>query len=175
VGIPWLPGGYSAFVLDYGHSGHHAHFNFLLASASTVMAIGGILLAYFMYLKKSISPQTIAEKFKALYNYLAHKWYWDDIYNALVINPALKFADYLALFDKYVIDGLVNFMGKFTLVISWIHQLFDKYIVDGAVNGLGYTIRGIGWLFSRFQTGRIYNYALVIVFGVVLILIIKLF
>ncbi len=175
VGIPWLPKGFGSFVVDYGHNAHHGNFNFILAGISTVVALSGITLAYLMYLKKSISYEAMGQRFKAIYTYLYNKWYWDEIYHKIVLNPTLWLAEILAVFDKYVIDGIVNFMGKSTLVLAWLHNQFDKYIVDGLVNGIGYTIRAIGWLFSRFQTGRLYNYAFVIVLGVVVILIIKLF
>jgi NADH-quinone oxidoreductase subunit L len=175
VGIPWLPKGFGSFVVDYGHHPHHGNFNFILAGISTVVALSGITLAYMMYLKKSISYEAMGQKFKAVYTYLYNKWYWDEIYHAAILNPTLRLAEILAVFDKWVIDGIVNFMGKSTLVLAWLHNQFDKYIVDGLVNGIGYTIRAIGWIFSRFQTGRLYNYAFVIVLGVVVILIIKLF
>ncbi len=175
VGIPWLPKGFSSFAIDFGHGVHHAEFNFLLAGISTAVALSGIFLAYMMYIRKSIDHVAIGQKFSLAYKFLFNKWYWDEIYDAIVIRPVLWSAEFLAKFDKYVIDGIVNFMGKFTLVLSWLHNLFDKYIIDGAVNGTGYTVRGIGWLFSRAQTGRLYNYAFIIVLGVVVILIVKLF
>ncbi len=175
VGIPWLPKGFGSFVTDYTGHGHHGHFNFILAAISTVVAVSGIALAYFMYIKKSIKSEVWAEKMKAMHTFLLNKWYWDEIYQKIIIDPTLWVANVLAVFDKLVIDGLVNFMGKFTLVLAWLHNIFDKYIIDGAVNGTGYTVRGIGWVFSRFQTGRLYNYAFVFLFGVVVILIIKLF
>ncbi len=175
VGIPWLPKGFTSYVLDYGHHAHHAEFNFLLAGISTVVALSGIFLAYMMYLKKSISYEAVGEKLRLAYTFLFNKWYWDEIYDACVIGPILKLAEILAVFDKWVIDGIVNFMGKSTLVIAWVGNQFDKYVVDGAVNGTGYTVKGIGWIVSRAQTGRLYNYAFIIVLGVVVILIVKLF
>jgi NADH-quinone oxidoreductase subunit L len=175
VGIPWLPKGFGSFVVDYGHHAHHGHFNFILAGISTVVALSGITLAYLMYIKKSISYEAMGQKFKVVYTYFYNKWYWDEIYHIIILNPTLWFAEILAVFDKYVIDGIVNFVGKSTLVLAWLHNQFDKYIVDGLVNGVGYTTMGIGWIFSRFQTGRLYNYAFVMVLGVVVILIIKLF
>jgi NADH-quinone oxidoreductase subunit L len=173
VGIPWLPKGFGSFVIDYGHHAHHGAFNFILAGIATVVALSGIFLAYLMYIKKSISPVALGAKFAVVHKFLFNKWYWDEIYHLLILNPTLWLAGVLAVFDKLVIDGIVNFMGKFTLLLSWLHNLFDKYIVDGTVNGIGHTVKGIGWIFSRLQTGRTYNYALGIGLGVVLILIIR--
>ena len=143
VGIPWLPKGFGSFVLDFGHHGHHGAFNFILAGISTVVALSGIALAYLMYIKKSISPVALGEKFKTIHKFLLNKWYWDEIYHIIVLNPILWFAEFLAKFDKLVIDGIVNFMGKFTLVLAWLHNQFDHYVIDGAVNGAGYSSQGL--------------------------------
>jgi len=175
VGIPWLPKGFGSFVVDYGHHAHHGAFNFILAGISTVVALSGITLAYLMYIKKTISPVALSEKFKVVHKFLYNKWYWDEIYHLIILNPTLWLARFLARFDKLVIDGIVNFLGKFTLVLAWLHNQFDHYVVDGAVNGTGYMVKGCSWIFCKFQTGRLYNYALVIVFGVVGILVIRLF
>jgi NADH-quinone oxidoreductase subunit L len=128
-----------------------------------------------MYYRRAISSEKLTQQFKAIHTFLFNKWFWDEIYDIIVIKPTLWLAGILAVFDKLVIDGLVNFTGKSTLVFSWVSNLFDRYIVDGAVNGIGYTTRAFGLAFSRFQTGRVFNYAFVIVLGVVVILIIKLF
>ena len=96
------------------------------------------------------------------------------IYDFIIIRPILASCRFMWGFDNLVIDGLVNGFAKFTLLLSWIHDLFDKYIVDGIVNGSGYTIWGIGSMIRQAQTGRVQNYAFVIFGGVVVALAIML-
>ena len=66
-----------------------------------MVALSGIFLAYLMYIKKTISPQVIGEKFKLVHKFLFNKWYWDEIYDFLVINPTLWLTEFLFKFDKY--------------------------------------------------------------------------
>ncbi|MCK4385765.1 MAG: NADH-quinone oxidoreductase subunit L, partial [candidate division Zixibacteria bacterium] len=173
VGIPWLKHGFSSFV--YHHHPHHVEPNFLLMLISTIVALSGIYLAYAMYYKKSISPEKLKEKFAFPYKVLYNKYYFDELYHAIIINPLLKLCDRLFIkFDLGVIDWLVNAVGKFTVVWSDIHEWFDSHIVDGLVNGTAHVTRGIGSGLRKVQTGQVQNYAFVIFFGLVLIILFKL-
>ncbi len=74
----------------------------------------------------------------------------------------------LQRFDASFIDGvLVNGLGaRLTLVTSMASGLFDKYVVDGLVNLSGWlTARG-SRLFRRVQSGFVSQYALVMAMGV---------
>jgi NADH-quinone oxidoreductase subunit L len=174
VGIPWLHKGYSSFV--YHHEVHHLEPNFILMIVATLVALSGIYLAYLMYYKGSISPEKLKNKFSFIYKVLYNKYYFDELYNAIIIKPLFKLTDFLfKKFDLGVIDWLVNSVGNFTVFLSWLWELFDTYIVDGAVNGLGYVVRGTGAGMRKVQTGQLQNYAFIIFFGIVLIILLKLF
>jgi len=174
VGIPWLHKGYSSFV--YHHEVHHLEPNFILMIVATLVALSGIYLAYLMYYKGSISPEKLKNKFSFIYKVLYNKYYFDELYNAIIIKPLFKLTDFLfKKFDLGVIDWLVNSVGNFTVFLSWLWELFDTYIVDGAVNGLGYVVRGTGAGMRKVQTGQLQNYAFIIFFGIVLIILSKLF
>jgi len=170
VGIPWLPKGFGSFV--YHHHPHHGHADYLLMVISTVVAVSGIVFGYLMYGKGVISAQAMGERFRPIYTLLLNKYYFDEIYDAIIIKPLLAFCRFMWKFDAAVIDGIVNFLGRFSLFLSWAWDAFDRYIVDGIVNGLGYTIWGIGSLIRQAQTGRVQNYAIVIFAGVIVTLVI---
>ncbi len=173
VGIPWLKHGYSSFV--YHHHPHHAEPSYVLMIVSTLVALTGIYLAYAMYYKKSISADKLKQKFSFIYKVLYNKYYFDELYHAVIINPLLKLCDFLfARVDVGVVDRLVNGTGNFTVFLSDVKEWFDSHIVDGAVNGLAYVTRGVGSGLRRVQTGQLQNYAFIIFFGVVLIIIFKL-
>lgn len=174
VGIPWLSKGYSSFV--YHHEVHHLEPNFILMIVATLVALSGIYLAYLMYYKGSISPEKLKNKFSFIYKVLYNKYYFDELYNAIIIKPLFKLADFLyKKFDLGVIDWLVNAVGDFIVFLSWLKERFDTLIVDGAVNGLGYVVRGTGAGMRKVQTGQLQNYAFIIFFGIVLIILLKLF
>jgi NADH-quinone oxidoreductase subunit L len=173
VGIPWLKHGFSSFV--YHHEPHHAEPNYLLMLISTLVALSGIYFAYAMYHKKSISPEKLKEKFAFPYKVLYHKYYFDELYHAIIVNPILKLSDRLFVnFDVGVVDWLVNGFGNFTVFLSDIDEWFDSHIVDGAVNGVGYVTRGVGSGLRKVQTGQVQTYAFVIFFGLVLIILFNL-
>ena len=73
-----------------------------------------------------------------------------------------------------VVDWLVKGVGDFTVFISDVKEWFDSHIVDGAVNALAYVTKGVGSGLRRVQTGQLQNYAFVIFFGLVLIILFKL-
>ncbi|MCJ7458019.1 MAG: NADH-quinone oxidoreductase subunit L [candidate division Zixibacteria bacterium] len=174
VGIPWFSKGYSSFV--YHHEVHHLEPNLILMIVATLVALSGIYLAYVIYYKGTISAERLKDRFSSIHKLLYNKYYFDELYNAIIIRPLFKLADFLfKKFDQGVIDWLVNAAGNFTMFLSWFWELFDTYVVDGAVNGLGYVVRGTGAGIRRVQTGQLQNYAFIIFFGIVLIILLKIF
>jgi NADH-quinone oxidoreductase subunit L len=153
---------------------HHAEPSFILMGISLVVALSGIGLAYLMYGKGSISPEKMAQRFKPIYTFLYNKWYFDELYMAVIVNPTYKLTEFLFKFDLLIIDGMVNGAGKLTLFFSWIHEVFDTYVVDGAVNGAGYISMFFGRHIRKIQTGQLQTYALVVFIGAVVFMFIKL-
>jgi len=158
VGLPWLHKGIASFV--YHEHAYHPHANYLLMGISLAVALSGIGLAYLMYMRGAISPVRMAERFKPIYTLLFNKYYFDEIYEAVVIQPLLRFAKFMWSFDAGVIDGAVNGTGWLTIKWSDIKMWFDKWIIDGAVNGSGWLVqqgaRGLRFL----QAGSLQFYVL---------------
>ncbi|OQX92098.1 MAG: NADH-quinone oxidoreductase subunit L [candidate division Zixibacteria bacterium 4484_95] len=170
-GIPWLHTNYASFVF-FGHP-HHVEPNMILMLISLVVALSGIGLAYLMYYKRAISPETMAQRFKPIYTLLFNKYYFDEIYMAIIINPTYRLMEILFKFDQIVIDGMVNGVGKLTLLWSWAKERFDTYVVDGAVNGVGHLSLATGRAIRKTQTGQLQTYALVIFLGAVVLIFMK--
>jgi NADH-quinone oxidoreductase subunit L len=172
VGIPWLSKGYSSFV--YFGAVHHVEPSIVLMSISLLVALSGIGLAYLMYVRGVISPVAVARRFKPIYTFLYNKWYFDELYMAVVVNPTYRLSEFLFNFDLYVIDGIVNGSAKLTLLLSWLYERFDTYVVDGAVNGAGYLSMFFGRNIRRIQTGQLQTYALVVFLGAVILIFMRL-
>ena len=113
-------------------------------AASTILSLGGILLARAMYVTGQISPQAMGQRFGLLYDLFVNKWYVDEIYSAIIVRP---------------LNALAVFLWK------WI----DAGFIDGIVNGVAYLTGGISQRLRHVQTGVVSNYALAIVLGTVLI------
>ncbi len=137
---------------------------------SFLVACCGIGLAYLMYYKRSISYEAMGARFKGLYTLLLNKYYFDEIYMAILVNPIYNLMEKLFRFDQLVIDGAVNGAGKLTLLWATAKQIFDIYVVDGAVNGAGWLSMSLGKVLRRTQTGQLQTYAMVIFLGAVILI-----
>ncbi len=114
------------------HDAHHFH---LLATVvASSMALSGFLLATLFYGLKILDPNDVRRQFAPIYKLLYHKWYFDEIYNAVFIQPCFFIARRVAEFDKEVIDRFIHFLAHSTVQISKLDDLIDRYIVDGLVN-----------------------------------------
>ncbi|MBD3258797.1 hypothetical protein GF377_10215, partial [candidate division GN15 bacterium] len=171
VGIPGLHGMFSEFA--YHHEPYHTHVDLVLMGTATLVALAGVFLAWLMYYKGAISPEKMGQRFKPLYTFLYNKWYFDELYDAVIIKPVLAFGRFFWKFDAGVVDGAVNGTAWLTILWSDIKNWFDKWIIDGAVNGAGWTVRMLGGALRFFQTGRVQFYALFIVVLVVVLAILK--
>jgi len=165
VALPWLHHGYSSFVY-YGEI-HHAGPNYLLMIISTIVALSGIGLAYLIYYKQAISADRLAERFKPVYTLLYNKYYFDELYDLILIRPLMAFARFMWTFDARVIDGLVNLTGSATILWSDIKEWFDTWIVDGAVNGIGWLVKQCSAVLRFLEPGRVQFYVLFILAGIV--------
>ncbi|MGB6431969.1 MAG: NADH-quinone oxidoreductase subunit L [Candidatus Acidiferrales bacterium] len=138
----------------------------LLMALSVGVALAGILLAYYLYLKRTDLPAKIAASAGGLYRLVYNKYYVDQIYDAMFVNRVKDLALGLGAFDRIFIDGLfINGAGRLTRATGLVSAWWDKWFVDGLVN-LG---ARIFWLVSypmrMLQTGRVGSYALLIVVG----------
>ena len=167
VGIPWLKHGYSS-VIYHGHP-HHVEPDFILMLVSTVVAVSGIGLAYLMYYKKSISAEAMGQRFKPIYTLLYNKYYIDEIYDAVIVQPVYWLARMLWKFDAGIIDGLVNLHATVTIWLSVVKFWIDANIVDGVVNGLGLVTGAASSVLRLIQSGRLAHYLLVVLFGLIVI------
>ena len=161
---------------DAEHDAHIAHTAHTYAMYSSV-AVGtlGIFLAFVVYSFGWINPDRVANAVKPLYKFLQNKWYFDELYEATIINGSKALSRGLAWFDMHVVDGLVNLTAQIGVFVSFLVGKFDDYVVDGAVNGLASATTGSGSLLGRLQTGKLYHYVFVLAGGALIIFLIKAF
>jgi len=150
---------------------HHGAGEYILMVASVLIALAGIWLARLFYIQRTDLPGKLASSFSGLYQLVYRKYYMDEVYDALFVNRAKDLGTTLALFDAKVIDGLgVDGTGWLMRFTSRVSIWWDTWIVDGLVNLAARVV----WLFSypvrMVQTGLVSSYALLIVFGVLVVL-----
>jgi len=142
---------------------------------SVVVALAGIGIAYVYYVKRPATAERLAAKPIAAETVLLNKYYVDEIYDALFVNRTKDLATALGDFDLGVVDGLgVDGSAAATRFSSRLSMWWDKWIVDGLVNLSGAIVRFASYPVRMLQTGLVQSYALVILFGVLLLLVVYL-
>jgi NADH-quinone oxidoreductase subunit L len=124
-------------------------FHWDLALQGTLAAAIGIALAAYGHLgRRSDGPQM--ERFLGpLETLFAHKFFLDEIYAALVVRPLEALAFIAALFDRRVIDGLVDLVAKMplagaTVVRQFQSGLLQRYALAGVVGVLAIVV-ALAW------------------------------
>ncbi|MBE6528092.1 MAG: NADH-quinone oxidoreductase subunit L [Thermoplasmata archaeon] len=106
-----------------------------------ILAIVGIVIAYLMYVKKTINPGKFNKFGESwLYKALTKRWWFPDLYNQI----SWKLG--------YGVAKGVNYI--------------DRQIVDGTVNGLSSAVVGGGDAISKVQTGHVQDYSSIVLLGV---------
>ena len=121
-------------------------------STSLVVALGGLLLGWLVYRghlshrhegrRPCRSPLQIvdplAKPLGRIYRVLQNKYYFDELYTKVFVKGTQRLSNWLYRFDDlWVIDPIVDGVGKLRRRISEIGQVFDTRVVDGIVNGIG--------------------------------------
>jgi NADH-quinone oxidoreductase subunit L len=117
----------------------------MLMGVSTGIAFAGIGVAAFFWLRNPDAAGAMAARFRSLYVLLSNKYYVDEIYDAVIVQP-------IKLISTRVL---------------W--RTVDAAVIDGAVNGVGAAVSGSSSTLRRVQTGSVRTYAAGVFVGVVLI------
>jgi NADH-quinone oxidoreductase subunit L len=117
-----------------------------LMIVSIVVAVAGIGLAAYYFLKNRAAADKLAETFSGVHRVLEHKYYVDEIYDAAVVQPIEIVSE----------DGL------------W--KGVDVGVIDRTVNGVGQAVSGTSEVLRLFQSGSVRTYAASVFLGAVLVL-----
>jgi NADH-quinone oxidoreductase subunit L len=153
VGVPELMGGvnrihhfldpvFGGTIAAQGiETGHYSHaFEWGLVALTIGLAFCGFVAAFVLYLKRPELPGKLVGSFQGAYRTIYNKWYVDEIYDALFVNPTKKLGTFL-----------------------W--KGFDVKVVDGIVNGTGWVVQACSRGLRFTQSGLVHNYALTMVIG----------
>jgi NADH-quinone oxidoreductase subunit L len=142
-----------------------------LMLASLTIAAGGIVLAYQLYCAKRMAPELVAKKWPRLYQLLLHKYYVDEIYDAAIVDRTKDLGTLLGRFDANVIDGVgVDGAGWLARFGSTLSMWWDKWIIDGLLNFTAKMMQLFSYPVRLLQTGMFSSYAMLILVGLVVLL-----
>ncbi len=114
----------------------------LIGLLPTATGVLGFALAYLFYIVRPALPVRLAAAFPRVYLFLLNKWYFDELYDAIFVRPAMWLARLL-----------------------W--KVGDTEIIDGVPNGLATIAQGGSVQVVRIQTGSIAVYAFTMLIGLV--------
>lgn len=104
-----------------------------------------------------------------LYSFLSNKWYFDELYDVLFVQPMHQVGAFCRWVDRYVIDGIVHGLSAFTIMIASWDRWVDELFVDGLVNRIGRLTHRSGVSLQSVQTGKLRQYVTLIIAGVVVL------
>lgn len=119
-----------------------------VALLSLAVALAGLFLAWLVYSQRRMpfkDTDPLARYLGGLFTAVHNKWWVDELYQAVVVRPYQRLAEFLA-------------------------QPVDVGLIDGIANGLGVVSRSIAEQLRRFENGYVRSYALTILVGVAVIM-----
>jgi len=166
-------------IIENAHHRHHAGL-----VLSLIIGIGSILLAYVFYGSYTKLGPLSKEKIQLVharitseesipYKISYNKWYMDEIYHVVFVQPTVYFSEFTSWFDAKVIDGVVNLVARLNVILGNLSGWFDRWVVDGAVNLSAYLSGRLGSVTRRFQNGDIQLYFIYMLAGVLLVFVFK--
>ncbi len=117
------------------------HPPFFIIIITPILVILSIPISYYFFIKNKKLTDLIITSNKPLYNFLLKKWYFDELYNFIFVNPAKK----IGLFFWKSIDI----------------KIIDRFGPDG----FSEIIKILSLKTKKFQSGYIYQYAFVMLLG----------
>jgi NADH-quinone oxidoreductase subunit L len=111
-----------------------------------VVGLLGIFLAYVFYIRKPTWPAAWARSLSGPYQLIFHKYYFDELYNAIFVKPALWLGRFF--WQKGDI-GTIDYFGP---------------------DGITRASRSTAAAFSRLQTGYLFHYAMAMLVGVLIVM-----
>ena len=124
----------------------HNHPPNWLLLLTPIIVILAIPISYYLFIENEKILRNFLLKNQLLYNFLLKKWYFDELYNFIFVEPVKKIG--LFLWRK----GDVN--------------IIDKYGPDG----LSRLVKNISDKAANFQSGHLYHYAFVMLVGLSILL-----
>jgi len=151
VGIPevFVKGGdkltpFLSSVIATNHEPVSRSTEFFLMGLSGVLVVATIIFTWFRF--KNYQPK----EQKGFGKVLENKWYVDELYDKIIANPLNKLAGFL-------------------------NNFFERFVIDGIVNGVGRAVNYSSRQLRLLQSGQVGSYVLLMVLSILLLLLYQFF
>ena len=140
-----------------------------LAACSLLAVLGGLGVGYLVYGKglKEGEIDPLRRWLGPVWWAMHRKFYIDELYGYTI----LPFTRGLATFmywvdDRWILDPIINGIGRVTVWIARFAADFDRYVVDGTVGGFAWLASRTGSVLRNAQNGQVQVYLMVLVVSV---------
>ena len=175
LGVPpehgWLHGFVASVAAPVGAVAHAVDANtvMVLMAVAVGIALGGWGLAHYLYAVRPATAADWSERCAGTYRVLLNKYYVDELYDALVVEPVKRLGRWWDWIDRHVIDRFVTGVGRGADAggagVTWT----EKHVIYGGLNVVGYANHVAARSWRKVQTGLVNHYAAVIVIGLVIL------
>jgi len=167
-----ISAGHSWFLSGFlSGSAGEGSYTFLIPVSVTIASLLVIYYAWVIYSNRANPfPQR-----GILFDIACREWYFDTIYERVIIKPILFIGRACFWTDRRVIDGFIVLFAKAAILFSRIAAFIDRRIIDGFIDLLVKLVRGIGNLVRLFQGGRVQYYLYSMLMAIAAIFILKIF
>lgn len=118
------------------------HVPFWVKKLPILEGLIGLFLGWLFYKQYTSLPSKFVRIFKPFHKLFFNKWFFDELYNKIFVLPALMFGRLFWKSDKNIVDGL-------------------------GPDGVAKTSLGFAGILSRFQSGYVFQYAFIMMLGLV--------
>ena len=138
--------GDSIFILPEHHAMEHAHHvPTWVKLLPVLLATSGVLLAVLCYAIWTDIPSVAARLFAPIHRFFFNKWYFDELYDAIFVRPAVRIGSFL-----------------------WLRG--DRDTIDGfGPDGMSAMVMRVSAMAARLQSGFVFHYAFAMLIGVVVL------
>lgn len=148
-----------------GHSGPHE----VAERLGWLAAVLGTGIAVLIFGTGWFRLQEIPLSVIPLQRFLQQQWYFNELYDAFIVQPVLRISAWCTTFDRRVLDGFLHGTARSLLAVSRWERWVDERIVDGSVNEVAATTRSLGHSLRVVQSGYLRHYILWLSAGVVVV------
>jgi NADH-quinone oxidoreductase subunit L len=111
-----------------GEDAEHG-FHYALMAASAIIALAGVGFAWLMYVRSPQLPGQVAAALGPLYRASLNKFYFDEIFRAILVTPVRTLSAFAYWFDKAVIDPTVDLVGRIPRGLSTVPRELHRGLV----------------------------------------------
>ncbi len=140
-----------------------------LMMIATGIAFLGWALAHYLYSINTAAPDRWAAKAAPVYATLLNKYYVDELFDCLFVEPIKKLGLLFDWLDHTVIDGLVRAVGQLAELGAAGSTWVEKHVIYGGLNVIGYGNHVMAKQWRQLQSGMVHHYAAIIVAGLFLL------